>query len=989
MTNLPTGTVTFLFTDIEGSTKLAQGHPDKWESLRARHHTILQSAMDAHNGYVFQIIGDAFCVAFHTANDALRAAIKSQTDLHNEDWGDTPVKVRMGINTGVAQAGNTDDHSGGYTGYAALVRVQRVMSIGHGGQILLSNTSAELVRGDLPEHVSLRDMGEHRLKGLLNPEHLWQINAPGLPQEFPPLQSLNVIPTNLPVQLTNFVGREKEILEVKDELGKHRLVTLTGSGGTGKTRLSLQVAADLLDSFHEGVWFIELASLSNPDLIPSTILSTLDISEQQGRPALKVLEEYLQPKTLLIILDNCEHLIADAAKVANAILNAAPNLKILASSREALGVKGELSWHVPSLSLPDPKNIPDLEGLTQYEAVRLFIDRASLVDSHFTVTKDNAPAIAQICFRLDGIPLALELAAARVKMLSVDQISARLDDRFRLLTGGARTALPRQQTLRSLIDWSYDLLSDSEKLLLHRLAVFAGGWTLELAEQICSDEKIDQYEILDLLGKLVDKSLVSVTQNQTSARYRILETIRQYAREKLFESGEGEKIRDQHLKAFLELAEQAEPEIRGHNQRLWLNRLDEELENLRSALEWAQARDAEACLRLASLLWRFWDIRGYGNEGLDWFTKVIALTEGLHTVTRAKGLTRAAIVVWNLGYQRLWKKWIEEAHAMYKELDDKPGLALALTSLNLSEEALHLSREIGDHELTGSNLRTLGYEALLRNDLTSAASLMEQGLKEIRLSGNERLIGMALQDLSEVTLVQGDSERAQNLIEEALSLAQEIGDKSNIIAGYWGFMRIALFLEDYLKAEEYILEANRLAQISNNKGDICISLHFLGILDWAQGDIARFAERMEAALAIAKQLNNPLFAANILCLLGEADRPQGNFIQVKNRLTEVLAICQEENIKFGYCKCLEVFGMLAIDQGRAELGVYLLGAHETLRASVYVYNDFYPFVMRERERYITKSREQLGEEAFNKAWAEGAAMSTEEAIALALEETHE
>ncbi len=648
MNKLPSGTVTFLFTDIEGSTKLALGYPDKWESLRTRHHAILQSAMDAHNGYVFQIIGDAFCVAFHTAGDALRAAVKSQTDLHNEDWDDTPIKVRMGINTGTAQISEDTDHSGGYKGYTSMARVQRLMSAAHGGQTLISLATEELVRDELPENISLRDMGERRLKDLIRPEHIYQLVIPNLPFDFPPIKTLDAYHHNLPVQMTSFIGREKEMSEIKESILTHRLITLTGSGGTGKTRLSLQVAADLLDQFPEGVWFVELAALSDPNLIPKMILSAFGIPEQSGMTILQLLMDYLREKKILLALDNCEHLIEACAKLVDALLNSAHVLKIMATGREALGVKGEVVWQVPSLSLPDVKHLPALEQLSQYEAVQLFIERATLVQPHFIVTKDNAPAIAQICFRLDGIPLALELAAARVKMLSADQISSHLDDRFRLLTGGARTALPRQQTLRAMIDWSYDLLSENECLLLRRLAVFAGGWTLELAEQVCSDEKIDQYEILEMPGKLVDKSLVIMIEGSAGTRYRILETVRQYAREKLFESGEGERIRDGHLKAFIDLAEQAEPEIRGHNQLIWLDQLDVEIENLRSALEWAQAQDAESCLRLASLLWRFWDIRDYGSEGLDWFTKAFAMTEGLHTVMRARALARASIVANNL-----------------------------------------------------------------------------------------------------------------------------------------------------------------------------------------------------------------------------------------------------------------------------------------------------------------------------------------------------
>src|SRR5215213_9383794 len=509
MNKLPSGTVTFLFTDIEGSTRLAQEYPDQWEALRARHDTLVRSAMDAYNGYVFQIVGDAFCVAFHSASDALNAALNAQWLLQNEPWSPAPVSVRMGLHTGAAQLNHTSDQII-YLGYRTLVLTQRIMSAGHGGQVLISRATYELVRDSLPADTELLDLGERRLKDLLRPEHLYQLNASGLLTAFPPLKTLDAFLNNLPVQLTSFIGRENEIAEIKQELKIHHLVTLTGPGGTGKTRLSLQVAADLLDLFPHGVWFIELAPLTDPDLIPQSILSAIGISEQPGKRPLGLLREYLREKKSLIVLDNCEHLLEASANVANVLLNSAPGLKVLASSREALGVKGEVSYLVPSLSLPDIKNLPVIEQLSQYEAVRLFIDRALLVAPHFVVDKDNAPHIAQICHRLDGIPLAIELAVARIKMLSVEQISKRLDDRFRLLTGGARTALPRQQTLRALIDWSYDILSENERLLLQRLSVFAGGWTLEAAEEICAGDGIETHEVLDLLTQLINKSLVVV-----------------------------------------------------------------------------------------------------------------------------------------------------------------------------------------------------------------------------------------------------------------------------------------------------------------------------------------------------------------------------------------------------------------------------------------------------------------------------------------------
>jgi len=512
MPGLPTGTVAFLFTDIEGSTKLAQAHPAEWEAARARHHAILREAIETHRGHVFQVVGDAFCAAFATTPDALAAAFDAQRVLQGAEWRDTPIKVRMGLHTGSAEA-----HDGDYVGYLTLAHVQSVMAAAYGGQTLVSNATAALIFGQLPQDVTLRDLGEHRLKGLLNPEHLWQVVAPDLVQDFPHLQSLAAIHHNLPIQVTSFVGRERELSELQRLLPTTRLLTLTGSGGTGKTRLSLQVAAEVLDSFNDGVWFIELAPLSDPALLPLTVASVLGVREEQGRPLLATVLEWLRPKELLLILDNCEHLINACAKFADVVIHASPATRIMASSREALGIAGEQAYPVPTLSLPDAlpagsgssPSVDSAEGiarsaavpatesrgpamtaehLRQYESVRLFVERATAVQPHFTLTDGNAAAIAQICRRLDGIPLAIELAAARVKAMRVEQIAERLDDRFRLLTGGSRTALPRQQTLRSLVDWSHSLLSEPERVLLRRLSVFAGGWTPGAAEVVCADD---------------------------------------------------------------------------------------------------------------------------------------------------------------------------------------------------------------------------------------------------------------------------------------------------------------------------------------------------------------------------------------------------------------------------------------------------------------------------------------------------------------------
>ena len=432
----------------------------------------------------------------------------------------------MGIHTGIAhlESSSSDTH---YSGYTTLALTQRIMAVGHGGQVLLSQAAHDGTKDRLPEQVKLIDMGERRLKDVQRIEHLYQIAVPDLPSEFPPLNTLELFSHNLPAQLTSFIGREQEITEIKKCIADNRMVTLTGSGGAGKTRLSLQVGMECLNQFSNGVWLAELAPVADPALVPQTLIFIFNLREDRHRSALEILIDHLRTKTILLLLDNCEHLIGACAQICDTLLRACPKLKILATSREALGITGEMPYRVPSLIIADPENLPTLQQLEKVDSIHLFLERAATAKPDFVLTKDNASFVAQVCSRLDGIPLAIELAASRVKMLTPEQIAARLDDRFRLLTGGSRTALPRQQTLRATIDWSYSLLSEEEKSLFRRLAVFVGGWTLEATKSVCGEER-DGVDVLDLLTRLVDKSLVFVEETSAENRYHRLETIRQY-----------------------------------------------------------------------------------------------------------------------------------------------------------------------------------------------------------------------------------------------------------------------------------------------------------------------------------------------------------------------------------------------------------------------------------------------------------------------------
>jgi predicted ATPase/class 3 adenylate cyclase len=999
MSSLPSGTITFLFSDIEGSTQKWEHSPELMRPAFSRQELIMRAAMQAHGGYVYKMIGDAFQVAFAAAPPAVEAALEAQRALQAEAWGEIgPIRVRMALHTGI-----TEERGDDYVG-PLLNRVARLMSAGHGGQVLLTQATCDLVRDKLPEGASLRDMGERRLKDLVRPEHVYELVSADLPADFPPLKTLDAYPHNLPIQLTSFIGREKEIGELEKALSEHRLVTLTGSGGTGKTRLSLQVAAQVMDAHPDGVWFLELAPLTDPGLVPSSLAGLLGLREtaETKQPINELLSGYLRNRKALLVFDNCEHLIEACAKLADLLLRSCQEVTILATSREALGLPGELAWPVPSLSLPDMKQLPDIEQLSQYESVRLFSDRAVLVQPHFALTKDNALAVAQTCYRLDGIPLAIELAAARVKMISVEQIASRLDDRFRLLTGGSRTALPRQQTLRATIDWSYNLLSDPEKLLFRRLAVFMGGWTLELAEQVCSDGGIEPLEVLDLLGRLVDKSLVAVIDGKSGARYRILETVRQYAREKLFETDEAAHIRDQHLKAFLDLAEQAEPEIRSANQLSWLDRLDEEIDNLREALEWSSDREPEACLRLASALWRFWSIRAYRDEARDWLPRALSSMPGPSTVHRARALGRAAQIMSNLGHDDSARALANEGLALGTELGDPESSARALMVLgyleiegdhgqegtDLLNRSLTLARSIGDHGIAASALFSLGAYAR-STDLAASTSLLDEGLEEARLGGDGRVICSGLEDLVHNLIAQGRLEEAEERAKESILLAQAIGDHTHTVFGYLALSDIGLFAENYEAAEQYAKEAVAIARSRNSELDQLPALRNLCFVSLARKAAAPLLARSGEFEELARSLDLPPPRTVSLWLRGWAHLLLEDFPGVEDDLSETLAITNERKFLPGYMFLFELAAALAVARGRYQRGATLSAAAEQIRSAVYDVN--FPIVRHQvtrcREEYLATALEHLGEPAFTEALARGRSMNLGEAVEYASKTT--
>jgi len=796
--------VTFLFTDIEGSTRLTQQYRDTWEVVRKRHHAILREAMESHHGHIFQVVGDGFCAAFPTPKDSLNAAIDAQRKLQTENWDKSPIKVRMGIHTGEAELQDNEYH-----GYLTLSLVQRLMSAGHGGQILLSHPTENLLRGQLPRQVDLRDLGEYKFKDIFQPVRVFQVIAPDLQKEFPALRALDVCPNNLPIQLTSFVGRNQEVRQIKKLLEQYRLVTLTGPGGIGKTRLSIQVASELLKGYPGGAWLVELAPLTDPALVTQAVCAALDVNPPGNAPALNTLTGYLRPKKILLIIDNCEHLIDACAKLAEALLHACPNLQIIASSREALGIEGESAYRVPSLSLVDSKS--GLKMIEQSEAVQFFVERSRAILPGYTLTEANAPAIAQICQRLSGMPLAIELAAARVKMMSADEIAKRLDDCFELLTAGSRIAPPRHQTLRATIDWSHDLLTEPERILFHRLAVFAGGFTLEAAEAVCS-QGIKRSDILDLLGRLVDKSLVTVERADPTVetRYRLLETIRQYALEKLVGKGEAPAIRDQHLEFFVKLAEEAEPKVFSNKSGIWW-RLDKDLNNFRAAMEWStNSGKAVAALQIAGSLAYFWFAHGLaGSEWHDHVQPALSRPEGMkRTLARAKALNGIGLSYWADMYPADARPELEEALSIGRKLNDSWTIATALRNLGLYasihgdyeeaqtllEQSLQIWQEMGPEGRMGSSwtLIFLGEVALHQEQSERARLLLEKANTILREIGDHNFLAYSIRHLAQLAWREGNYEDATVLCKESLTFNQEVGDLRGVIACLAGFADIAV-----------------------------------------------------------------------------------------------------------------------------------------------------------------------------------------------------
>jgi len=993
MARLPAGTVTFFFTDIEASTRLLQHVGDvTGAQIFADHRRLLRDAFQAGGGYEYQDQSESFLIVFQSAKDAVRSAAAAQRAIATHPWPEgAMLRVRMGLHSGEPVVA-----ADGYVGLD-VHRAARICAAGYGGQVLISERTCALIQDDLPGGITLKDLGEHRLKDLARPERVYQVIIPGLPAEFPQLKSLDVLTNNLPfLQLTSFIGREREMTEIKTQLATARLVTLMGPGGTGKTRLALQVAADLLEQFPHGVWMAELAPLSDPALVPQTVATVFGVREQPGRALLDTLTDYLRARELLLVLDNCEHLIEASAQLAHSLLRGCPKLRILATSREALSTAGEVAHRVPPLARPDPRRVVSLEGLTQFDAARLFMERAVLSKPAFVVTDTNAPAVAQVCYQLDGIPLAIELAAARVKVLSVEQIAQRLDDRFRLLTGGSRAGLPHHQTLRAAVDWSYDLLSEPERVLFARLSVFAGGFVLEASEAICAGDGIAAEDVLDLVGHLVDKSLLVTEAVDGDLRYRMLETIRAYSREKLTATGQADLVRRQHLDWFLALAEHAEPKLCGPNQVAWLQRLDLEHDNFRASLDWSRSTsaDVEAGVRLAGVLHRFWVLHGYLREGREWLEG--GLASQASSAVRAKAAYGAGVLAYHQGDYARAEPLCQGSLGLFRAQGDLLGVALSLNILgsvarnrgdyvqatSLLEESLALSRRLGHEWALAEALNISGVTARNRRDYPRAKTLLEEGLGLWRQLGDNWGLAFALGSLGAVARFQGDYGRARVLQEESIALRRQLGDKFTLAISLNSLGAVLLDQGDYDRARELFEECLALCRELGNKLDAAAALGNLGIVAYHQEDYARAEALLKESLVLWKELGHKHAITAALSELGIVALSQGDHQRAAALYRESLDLAAEQGDRLGVAKCLAGLAAGAAAQGEYALAARLFGAAEALRESIGA-----PMPVSDRvwyDRYVASVRASLTGEDLAAAWAHGRALSLDEAIRDAL-----
>jgi len=863
------GVTTILFTDIAGSTRLWVQEPERMKPALARHDVISRAAVEAHRGRVIKMTGDGIHAAFDDPIDGVVAALELQQALSTADATcGLALPLRCGLHAGVVEH-RDNDLFGAPVNHAALI-----MAAAHGGQVLLSQAVADLIADRLSDPLTLRDLGAVRLRDLTGAEHVFQLVHPRLRQEFPALRSLESTPNNLPSQLTSFVGRHREIAEAKELLAKTRLLVVRGTAGIGKTRLALKVAADVMNDYPDGVWFVDLAPIVDPALMPKAIAGALSVREVGSEPLADTLCSHLRPMCALLILDNCEHLVGACARLANSLLRTAPSLRILATSREPLYVAGEQSYQVSSLSLPTDNR--DLDALSRSEAVQLFVDRGRLQRPGFALTAKRAPAIAELCVRLDGMPLALELAAARIAVLPLEKIVERLNDRFRLLKGGSNTAVPpRQQTLHATISWSFELLSEAARTLFARLSMFGGGFDLEAAEAVAAGDGLVSEDVLDLLSGLVDKSLVVVESG--GERYRLLETIREYAQQCLQAAGGQAAVRERHFNWYLRLVERVEPSLLGGpQQQPALDLLEADHDNLRSALAWSleAPERGDLALRICGSLYRFWSRRGHWREGYTWCMKALAKTPPSGAkAARAKVLLSAGSLGNNVPEAET-RLLLEDALALSREAGDRATEAVVLNNLarvldwhqefprarSLLERARTINRELGNKTPELHNMSNLVNVLREQHEFAAALALAEEGLESSRSLTDRWLEAIFLYLLGRVAIDRGDVGAARKFNDHALAIFRELAmpDWQSFSLVKLGFL--AVVGGDPASARCYLAEAVDISRRFGGRLNLAECFSAMGVLASHMGQ----HERAARLWGVAEGLLGTLFSTDIL-----------------------------------------------------------------------------------------------------------------------------
>lgn len=889
MAQRPTGTVTFLFTDIEGSTSLWEGHPDEMRGVLARHDDLMHKLITGNSGYVFTTAGDAFSVAFSDPLDALNAAIETQIATRDEPWAVGELRVRMGLHSGVA---HERDHD--YFG-PTLNRAARIMAAGHGGQVLLSQATGNLLSGRLPPGADLRSLGVRRLKDLGTPEHLFQLVHHDLPSEFPELRTLDEHLNNLPIELTSFVGRRHEVEETVGRLEENRLVTLTGVGGAGKTRLALQTATEMLHEFPGGVWVAEMAGLTEAEAFPRWVAQHMGVTragtglgEEGGeKGSIEIVIDYLKPRTALLVLDNCEHLISAAAQFADEVLRNCPNLKILTTSREGLGIRGENLVQVTSLALPSVGS-SDGDESGYPEAMELFAERAAAVNSHFVLNDETAPAVAEICRRLDGLPLAIELAAARARMLTAEQISERLWDTFRLLTGGSRTALPRQQTLLAAVDWSYTLLDSQERMVFDRLAVFRGGFDLEAVEVIVSGDGVDEVDVFEIVASLVDKSMVQAVSE--SGRFSLLETLRQFALGKLADTGSVESLRARHADYYVDVASEAFDATRDRRQSEWFDRLERDHENIHAALTWALESDhLERAARIADGVWWFWNTHGHTATGMAYCEALRAELGKLALDLRVGVLTATSVLEMEAGSWTLSAEAGDQAVELARDLGDDRRLSMALLyrsnivghsgdyvrAYEGYEEGYELSKQLGDEWAMGWHMLNKGWLIRMQGKPEESERWLAVATGHFRTLGNPMGLAWALSGLGLARRERGEFDDASRLFREAISLQEEMGNRPAVA---FALMSMAIAFHYAGRSEEALEHGERaLALLRDLSAPKVQALAFLAGFRRAVGDLGGCLAALEESrplLDAAPIFSTPLHAEELAALAVTEGRPE-------------------------------------------------------------------------------------------------------------------